>query len=448
MKQMLFAWILFITTSTIAQKPYWQQQVNYKIQVSLNDQNHTLKGKEEIEYINNSPDQLDFIWFHIWPNAYKNESTAYAKQITREAKGKKQWKEFKDRGFIDSLDFTIDGQKAKVEADPQNIDVIKVILPKPLVAGGKVVIQTPFYVDLPEYISRSGHVRQSYMICQWFPKPAVYDHKGWHAFPYLDMGEYFSEYGNFDVSITLPSSYVVGATGILQTADELKQYKEIGTKNVATGSKKNTIKYVAPPAATKTLQYKGENIPDFAWFADKDFVVRYDTLQFQSGTTIDVFTYHHPNGNKNWVNSTGYVKSGTRAYSNYLGEYAYPVVQAVEGPKNESSGGMEYPMITLITSPNAEVEELDAVITHEVGHNWFMCMLGSNEREHAWQDEGLNTYYQFRYEAEKYRYNSVLGKYIPQEVKKLPADQFQMAIYDAMSKIPMETPIATPFGRL
>ena len=445
MKLFIFVLTLSLSVSVYAQRPYWQQEVNYKIHVVLNDKDHTLKGTEEIEYINNSPDPLDFIWFHIWPNAYRNDSTAYAKQMLREEKGRKQLAKFKDRGFLDSLNFTVDGKAARFEAHPGHIDVVKLLLPTPLQPGGRVKIATPFFVDLPEYISRSGHVKQSYIVAQWYPKPAVYDHKGWHAFPYLDMGEYYSEFGSFDVSITVPSSYIVGATGVLQNAEELKQYKDIGSRNLSSASRKNSVKYVAPKGATKTLRYKGDNIPDFAWFADKDFVIRYDTLQLQSGKVVDVFTYHHAEGNKNWVNSTSYVKSGTRAYSNYIGEYEYPVVQAVEGPKNESSGGMEYPMITLITSPDAGVEELDAVITHEVGHNWFMCMLGSNERMHAWQDEGLNTYYQFRYEADKYRYNSIFGNQIPKELKSMSTDEFQAAVYNALNRaIPMEAPIDIP----
>jgi hypothetical protein len=444
MKKLFVTICCFISIGVFAQTNYWQQQVNYKINVSLNDQNNSLKGTEELEYINNSPDALNFIWFHLWENAYKNDSTAFAKQLLRDKKGQDRLKKFKDRGFIDSLDFTVDGQKAKFETDPENIDVIKLLLPKPLPSGGRIKIQTPFYVDIPQYISRSGHDDQSYMICQWYPKPAVYDRKGWHQFPYLDEGEFYSEFGNFDVSITLPSSYIVGATGVLQNADELQQYKAIGNSNVASSSRKNSVKYKVPSASTKTLNYKGENILDFAWFADKDFVVRYDTMQVSSGRIVDVFTYHHPDGNKNWVHSTDYVKSGARAYSSYFGEYPYPVVQAVEGPKNEMSGGMEYPMITLITSPDASEPMLDAVITHEVGHNWLMGILATNERTHGWMDEGINTYFQFRYEAEKYRFNSVFGDAIPREVKEKPAPEFQSLVYNALSKIPAETPIDTP----
>ncbi len=301
MKKIFAAIACFLTINVFAQTNYWQQQVNYKINVSLNDQNHSLKGWEELEYTNNSPDQLNYIWFHLWENAYKNDSTAFSKQLLRDEKGTDRLKNFKDRGFIDSLNFTVDGIKATLEYDPQNIDIAKLILPKPLQPGGTIKIQTPFYVDIPQYISRSGHDGQSYMICQWYPKPAVYDRKGWHQFPYLDQGEFYSEYGNFDVSITLPSQYIVGATGVLQNADELKQYKTIGAANVASASETNSTKYIAPSSATKTLNYKGENILDFAWFADKDFVVRYDTMQLASGKAVDVFTYHHPDGNKNWV---------------------------------------------------------------------------------------------------------------------------------------------------
>jgi len=214
-----------------AQKDYWQQEVNYNINVALNDRNHTLKGMLDLEYTNQSPDRLDFIWFHLWPNAYRNENTAYAKQIMRDKDGKKRWKDMKDKGAIDSINFTVDGVSAKTEPDPENIDIIKLILPKTLQPGEKIKIATPFVVKIPTYSSRSGHLANSYMICQWYPKPAVYDRKGWHQFPYLDQGEFYSEYGNFTVNISLPTSYVVGATGLLQNADELNKYKEIGNMN-------------------------------------------------------------------------------------------------------------------------------------------------------------------------------------------------------------------------
>ena len=167
-------------------------------------------------------------------------------------------------------------------------------------------------------------------------------------------------------------------------------------------------------------------------------------MQLASGNVIDAFTYYHNNKNTLWTKSIDYVKDAIRHYSNWIGEYAYPVVQAVEGPKNNSSGGMEYPTVTLITSPDAKPHTLDAVITHEVGHNWFMSMLGSNERSHAWMDEGMNTYYQFRYEAEKYRTNCVFGDKIPEAIKQLNVDDFQRAVYRSMMSIPIQPALETP----
>jgi len=145
------------------------------------------------------------------------------------------------------------------------------------------------------------------------------------------------------------------------------------------------------------------------------------------------------------VKSVGYVEDAIRNYSNWIGEYPYPTAQAVEGPKNVMSGGMEYPMITLITSPDADEPRLDGVIAHEVGHNWFYGILGSNERDHAWMDEGVNTYFQFRYEAAKHRANSVFGDMIPADLKSKPLDEFLGAIYGTISSaIPMDEAIETP----
>ena len=437
--------VLLLATQSVSSgvfSQYWQQEVDYTIDVFLNDSNNSLKGFLKLEYANNSPDKLDFIWFHLWPNAYKNEGTAFAKQVFKEPEGKKKWKSLKDKGSIDSLDFEVNGVKAKTEVDAQNIDIIKVLLPSSLGSHERITITTPFVVKLPTYISRSGHINQSYMVCQWYPKPAVYDAKGWHPIPYLEMGEFYSEYGKFTVNITTPSAYVIGATGIMQNEDELKIYKELGAKNLSLSKQK---KYTpVGDHLTKTLTYKAENVHDFAWFADKDFILEYDSMQLASGKIIDVFTYHAYNGNPRWDRSVDYVKDAVRHYSSWIGEYPYPVVQAVEGPKNLSSGGMEYPMITLITEPDADEEKLDATIAHEVGHNWFYAALGSNEREHAWMDEGINTYFEFRYEHEKYRNNSLFGDAIPDDVKNAPMEQFEAAVYLALYRLRMEDPIDLP----
>jgi hypothetical protein len=444
MKKCLTFILVICSSIVFAQEKYWQQHVRYNIDVTLNDQDKSLKGFEKIVYKNNSPSSLNFIWFHIWPNAYKNENTALFHQLKNDTARAKKMEKY-TYGSIDGLNFKVNGKVAKTEAhpNPQYIDVIKLNLASPLKSGDSVIITTDFNVKLPSYFSRSGFAQGEFMVCQWYPKPAVFDKNGWHEFPYLDMGEYYSDYASFNVNITVPTSYVVGATGVLQNVDELAMYKSIGAKNVADRKAKPVLYTPKIKTGVKKLNYKIDNVPDFAWFADKGFVIQYDTLKLESGKVVDAFTYYHDSDSTLWNYSIDYTKDAVKKYSKWIGEYEYPVVQVVEGPKNESSGGMEYPTITLITSPGAKKEFLDGVITHEVGHNWFMSMLGSNERQYAWLDEGLNTFFQFRYEAEKYRANSVFGD-IPIEVQALPAKEFLSSIYGALSGIPMKSAIDIP----
>lgn len=443
----IFALVLSCCVFSVvfAQQPYWQQKLSYQIDVKLDDKEKTLRGAESIVYKNNSPDTLDYIWFHIWPNAYKDTTTALFQQIQNDTSRSEKLNDI-SYGYIKGLNFQVDGKRAETEAHPnaRYIDVIKVLLPSPLTSGDSVTIATDFEVKLPSYFSRSGFADGQFMACQWYPKPAVYDKDGWHEFPYLDMGEFYSEYASFKVNITVPSDYVVGATGLLQNVDELERYKNIGRHNAQYRAAKTKLYEPKKKNAVKTLTYVMDSVPDFAWFADKDLVIQYDTAQLASGKIIDVFTYYHDKEETLWEKSIDYTKDAVKYYSHAVGEYAYPIVQVFEGPKNNSSGGMEYPTITLITSPDAKEETLSSVIAHEVGHNWFMSMLGSNERKHTWLDEGLNTYFQFRYEAEKYRSNSIFGDALPEEVRKLPVADFLGAIYNALLNVPMDSPIDIP----
>ncbi len=440
-----YSWLLFLPALAFSQNEnYWQQEVHYNIRVSLNDSSHTLQGNWQLVYTNHAPDTLTFLWIHLWPNAYQNEQTGFAKQLKSDKADYNKFRKM-ESGFIDGLAFSTAGKPLVVLPHPQYNDIIKLVLDRPLFPNDSIKLSTPFRVKLPGYFSRSGHEGQQYMVCQWYPKPAVYDRKGWHEMPYLDQGEFYSEYGSFEVSITLPEDYVVAATGTLQTSSEWQKYKAIGSENLRQRENNKQVLYSASQNnKTKTLQYSAENVHDFAWFADKDFIIQYDTLQLPNGVFVDAFTYHQPNGNPFWKNSISFVKDAVRQYSGWLGDYPYPVVQAVEGPANSNSGGMEYPMVTLITSPDADSAGLDAVITHEVGHNWFYGILGTNERTHPWMDEGLNTYYQFRYEALKYRSNSIFGGMLPAEFKKLPVDEFLARIYTILNtNMPSRAPVNT-----
>jgi len=186
-----------IVISGFSQTSYWQQKVDVTIDVRLDDSLHFLHGDEKIVYANNSPDELTYIYFHLYPNAYKNVRTAFANQMVENGSVKFLYSDKYQRGYIDSLDFKVlydEGQmSAKVEAT-KDVDIVKLILPKPLQSGGKITITTPFRVKIPHVFSRLGHVKQSYQITQWFPKPAVYDAGGWHQMPYLNQGEFYSDY--------------------------------------------------------------------------------------------------------------------------------------------------------------------------------------------------------------------------------------------------------------
>ncbi len=212
--------MIFILSILFGENQYFQQEVDYEIDVSLKDSTHTLTAYEKIVYTNHSPDTLDFIWFYLWPNAYKNNETAMAKQMLANFSTRFYYADEAQKGFIDSLDFQSNGTQLSWEYHPQWIDVAKVFLAKPLLPGESVTIETPFYVKLPEVFSRLGHTVKHYEITQWYPKPAVYDVDGWHPMPYLNMGEFYSEFGTFDVKITLPEEYRIMATGDLIDGEE------------------------------------------------------------------------------------------------------------------------------------------------------------------------------------------------------------------------------------
>ena len=389
---------------------YWQQQVNYTIDVSLNDKAHTLDGFEKIEYINNSPDTLKFIWFHLWPNAYKNDKTAFTDQSLENGSTKFYFSNKENHGYINRLEFKVDNQTATTEDHPHHIDIIKLVLPSPLPPGQKIIITTPFHVKLPYNFSRGGHDGESYQAAQWYPKPAVYDKKGWHPIPYLDQGEFYSEFGNFDVNITLPKNYVVAATGDLQSEEEKNwllsrssfSWEPIKEKIKTKYGQTKTTTQLFPTSSSelKTLRFIQNNVHDFAWFADKRFVVKHDTCQLASGKIIDTYTFYTTPQGAAWQNSLQTVKDAIRTRSEWIGEYPYNVVSAVQGPEG-FGGGMEYPTITVI-SPATNEKLLDFTIAHEVGHNWFYGILGTNERQYPWMDEGINTFYDNRYSKWKY----------------------------------------------
>lgn len=394
--------ILFLAfaSSTFSQE-YFQQEVNFKINVRLDDENHFLYADETIEYINNSPDTLHFLYFHLWPNAYKNNQTAFSLQKVELMSKKFYFSPENEKGYIDGLKFKINGDSVRWVFDTEHIDICKIYLKKPLLSGEKIVITTPFYVKIPNSFSRLGHYKESYQISQWFPKPAVYDNKGWHQMPYLDMGEFYSEFGSFDVSITLPENYIVGATGDLQTESEIKKLDSIAyaTSSIKKYSRDNT--FPVSSKKFKTIRYTENNIHDFAWFADKRFnVLKGNVVLPNSNDSVTTWVFFTNYQAHYWKDALEYVNDAVYYYSRWLGDYPYKNCSAVEGAL-AAGGGMEYPTITIIGG-TGNAAALENVIMHEVGHNWFYGILGSNERDYPWMDEGLNSFYELRYLETKY----------------------------------------------
>lgn len=341
----------------------WQQKANFVIDVRLNPQTRTVEGALEMTYINNSPKELNEIFIHAWPNAYKNNGTRFAQQQLKNGKVDFEFFSEQQRGSIGQLEFKAKGEILKWRYFPGQIDIIDLRLDNPLKPGDSIKITTPFTVRLPNLISRSGVEGSFYAITQWYPKPAVYDINEWHPMSYLDQGEFYSEYGAYDVRISVPDSMTVAATG------NMVEFKD-------------TLGY-------KTYRFTESNIHDFAWFASSRFVHVKKTIKLNDSSKVMLEVY----GNKlDYIkSSTGlaYLDSAVRLYSKLVGNYPYKTCKLVVG--NLKAGeGMEYPTITICKDLDAET------IVHEVGHNWFYGILGSDERTYPWMDESINSYFDKR----------------------------------------------------
>lgn len=395
MKKRIFYLVLLAFNSHIAfTQSYFQQEVNYTISVKLNDNEHSLTGFETIQYINNSPYSLNYLYFHLWPNAYKNNSTAFARQELENGNTEFHFASADERGFIDSLDFRVNGKPIGWELNKDTIDICRLLLNESLQPGDTIIISTPFFVKIPGCFSRLGHKGQAYQITQWYPKPAVYDRYGWHPMPYLDYGEFYSEYGSFDVSITLPRNYIVAATGNLMTPGELAWLNGKVSDTTAVHF------FPASDKISKTIRYTEKNIHDFAWFADKRYRVLKGEVVLSDSRKVTTWAMFTAPQVELWRNAIEYINDAIKYYSAWYGNYPYNNCSAVYGAL-EAGGAMEYPTITVIGNTHNPVV-LEDFIMHEVGHNWFYGILGFNERKYPFLDEGINTFSESRYLVTKY----------------------------------------------
>lgn len=405
---------------------YFQQRTDYYIDCTLNETSNLLTGNVKIIYFNQSPDALDKIGMHLWPNAYSNKKTDFAKQKLLHRSTRFLDAEFEQQGFIKVKNLTVNGINSKLDYLKNKPDMAWLRLNQVLKPKDSLVINAQFELKIPESFSRLGHVENSYQITQWYLKPAVYDQKGWHLFPYLDQGEFFGDFGKYHVSITIPENYVVAATGVLQDSSEQnfleQRIKQTELKKVVNDELGNSSKY-------KTLHYVADSVHDFAWFADKNFMVSKVKVSLNSGK--EIFSWAFYNDLKYWSKASYLAARAIQFYSDKLGEYPWPQVTVVHSALS-AGGGMEYPMITVINDVNSE-KSLDEVICHEVGHNWFQGILATNERDHPWMDEGINTYYENEYMTSYYAKSSIISKYGIKIFNKLNIKSETEVIYQTMA---------------
>lgn len=438
----------WISYNALSQK-YFQQEVNYKIQVSLDDKLHELHGFETVEYINNSPDSLYFLYFHLWPNAYSNNQTELAKQIVNSKGKQKLFKDPELTGFIDSLNFNVNNQSVQWHLLPGQPDICRIIPNLPIRPGDTIKITTPFHVKIPKGVtSRLGHIGESYQISQWYPKPAVYDNSGWHQMSYQDQGEFYSEFGSFDVSITLPANYIVGATGNLQNDQEVERLNLLASDSAwQTSQDSKNIGFPPSSSQMKTLRYTEHQIHDFAWFADKRFhVLKGKVILPNSGRAVTTWIMFTNQQAEYWKDALPYVNRSIQKFSVWNGDYPYKSFAVVQSALT-AGDGMEYPGITVIGSVK-DGYALDEVIAHEVAHNWFYSALGSNERRYPFMDEGITSANEVRYMQERYPEKKLWEIYVNNiklakffHIDQMPVKQIRELEWLSQARDNLEQPI-------
>jgi hypothetical protein len=368
---------------------YWQQQVDYDIEVSIDPETRTVHATADVTYTNNSPDKLDYLWLHLEQNVFRQDSIGNAVADTASI-----------GASAEGDGYTIYGVKHKRKDLPFHVyDTMGLLeLPKPLIgSGGKFSFEIEWSFVIPKNVFRRFGMKKYkkgyvYELAQWIPQVAVYDDvNGWNTLPYLGSGEFYTNFGDYDVEITVPHDFVVVATGELKNKNKVFTPTQSKALDKAKKSK-DTVMIIAKeevgrndsrPLGDKPLTWKfeAEDVRTFAWACSDAFI-----LDAASVDGILVQTAYPEEGGKVWAKATQMMCKAIAGYNRRLIPYPYPVATNVLGPE----GGMEYPMIVFC---NGRRERgVYGVTTHEIGHNWFPMMINTDERRHAWMDEGFNTF--------------------------------------------------------
>jgi len=372
---------------------YWQQRANYVITAALDPARNELRGHEVIHYTNNSPDVLPYLWLYLEQNICAPGSvTNLLNQPPLVFLGSSF--DFSCQGFKGGV--VLDG--VRVEGKEVHTEIVgttmRIDLPSALHTGASALIDLGWHFSVPaQGAGRMGHDGPLYEIAQWYPRVAVYDDvRGWNHEPYIGAGEFYLEYGSFDVRLTVPATYIVAATGQLRNAGEVLTPAQ-GARLRAARLTDRTVAIISKsdaghpertrPQTQGTLiwHFTADSVRDFAFAAGPDF--RWDATSYDN---ILIETFYRPTADK-WEEAIKMARSAIQYFSEQWYRYPYSHATTVEGPIE----GMEYPMLTFV--PNSPTrEDQQWALSHEFGHEWFPMIVGSNERLYPWMDEGFNTF--------------------------------------------------------
>lgn len=392
---------------------YWQQRADYTLRATLDTAAKRLTGSETLRYRNNSPDTLRFLWLQVEQNAFREGSlNSYVFPATSRFGARN----FEGGDVIDRLEQQLSANgrtplRARVEGTMMKVD-----LARPLAPGQTATLDVAWHFTIPEHgADRMGRDGALYELAQWYPRVAVYDDlRGWNTEPYLGQGEFYLDYGDYDVSVTVPAGYLVAGTGTLANAGEVltpAQRSRLTQAAAASGSAAapNVVHVVTAdelrsgaarpqaagsrgPNGTTTWRFRAQNVRDAVWAASPDFL--WDATSWNGRMA---YAYYRPSAVDTWKDAADMARQSIQEYSERWFPYPYPQITAIEGPVS----GMEYPMVAM-EDRSADKYALYNVITHEVGHMWYPMIVGSNERVHMWQDEGFNTFINYFSEARRY----------------------------------------------
>lgn len=353
-------------SSTEKNSKYWQQHVDYKMDIDMDVNNYQYQGKQTLVYTNNSPDVLNKVFYHLYFNAFQpgSEMDVRSRNIEDpDARVGDRISKLKPNeiGYINVNSLKQDGKKIKYETVGT---VLEIELAQPIQPGQSVTFTMDFDAQVPIQIRRSGRNNAegvALSMTQWYPKLAEYDFEGWHADPYIGR-EFHGVWGDFEVNLTIDKDYVVGGTGYLQGTPQIKGNK-------------------------KTMQFLAPNVHDFTWAADPDYI--HDTMQVPNGPMLHFYYKKDlPADNlKYWKDLQSKTVELMQYFSENVGKYPYDQYSVIQG----GDGGMEYAMCTLITGKRS-FGSLVGVTAHEMAHTWFQFLLATNEARHEWMDEGFTSY--------------------------------------------------------